>query len=167
VGQNVDMPLLADMAHYHGHRIDWGNVPAWAGAILTSGTLFVGFTVLRRDKRTAERVQADKIICWHELEHPHVKVTVLNASDQLIFRVRVSILASPRKPFVRGGRLHIFEEVQLDPIEPELDSDQRLVRVGKVPEDMSFYDAKVIFREIRGWKWRRDVRRETLSRELS
>jgi hypothetical protein len=31
--------------------IDWGNVPAWVGAVLTGGSLLLGFYILLRDRR--------------------------------------------------------------------------------------------------------------------
>ncbi|WP_375491978.1 hypothetical protein [uncultured Jatrophihabitans sp.] len=45
------------------HSPDWGNVPAWVGAFLTSGSLFLAFTLLLRDRRKEERSQADQVSC--------------------------------------------------------------------------------------------------------
>jgi hypothetical protein len=41
--------------------LDWGNVPAWTGSILTSGSLLLGFRVLRHGQLRDEREQAAKV----------------------------------------------------------------------------------------------------------
>jgi hypothetical protein len=61
--------------------VQWGDVPAWAGAILTSGSVFAAYIALRRTQRQAERRQAD---------HVHVvieegTVTIHNGSTAPIY----------------------------------------------------------------------------------
>ncbi|MGW5064206.1 hypothetical protein ACWEQ2_44280 [Streptomyces sp. NPDC004096] len=73
--------------------LDWGTVPAWASAFLTSGSLGLGFYILLRDRRKEERQEALKVVCWSEYgfaDSPdngmHV-VHVLNTSDRPISHV--------------------------------------------------------------------------------
>lgn len=42
--------------------MDWGTVPAWVGSILTAGSLALGFYIILRDKKTAEKEQIQKLI---------------------------------------------------------------------------------------------------------
>jgi hypothetical protein len=42
--------------------IDWGNVPAWVGALLTSGSLLQAFYIILRDRRSSEALRARQII---------------------------------------------------------------------------------------------------------
>ncbi|MFC7830718.1 hypothetical protein [Streptomyces sp. NPDC057375] len=62
------------------HRLDWGTVPTWASAVLTGGSLLLGFYILLRDRKKEERADALKIICWHERGERYV-THVLNASE--------------------------------------------------------------------------------------
>ncbi|HEY3469978.1 MAG TPA: hypothetical protein VGL47_32940 [Amycolatopsis sp.] len=43
---------------------DWGNVPAWTGTVLTSGSLATAALAYRRSVRDKEREQAGKIAVW-------------------------------------------------------------------------------------------------------
>jgi len=45
-------------------ELEWGTVPAWVSAVLTSGSLMLGFYILLRDRRKEERRDATKAICW-------------------------------------------------------------------------------------------------------
>lgn len=45
--------------------LDWGSVPAWAGAL----SLWLAFTIFRRDRRNAERAQVDLVGAWGTTEY--------------------------------------------------------------------------------------------------
>ncbi|MFJ4748737.1 hypothetical protein [Streptomyces albogriseolus] len=64
-------------------HIDWGSVPAWFSAVLTSGSLFLGFYIMLRDRRKEETAEARRLVftCtstgwmkWH--------ITAQNTSDR-------------------------------------------------------------------------------------
>lgn len=55
--------LLTGFAHWWG-TITWGTADGWAGAILTSGTLFIAVMLLRNDRRLARRRAADGLSTW-------------------------------------------------------------------------------------------------------
>src|SRR5712692_4417135 len=46
------------------NSVNWGDVPAWAGAFLTSSSLILAFYILLRDRRTNERSQVERIGVW-------------------------------------------------------------------------------------------------------
>jgi hypothetical protein len=45
--------------------VDWGSLPAWAGAV----SLLLAFRIFWRDRTNAERVQVDLIGTWWTIEH--------------------------------------------------------------------------------------------------
>lgn len=49
-------------------KLDWGNVPAWAGAL----SLLLAFRLFIRDRNTAERRQVDSVGVWWEVERTAV-----------------------------------------------------------------------------------------------
>jgi hypothetical protein len=57
--------------------LDWGNVPSWAAAILTSGSLALGL----RDRRNRERDQIERVGIWAEIPKPGV-VTVTKSEQR-------------------------------------------------------------------------------------
>ncbi|MFB7467081.1 hypothetical protein ACFCZ1_26900 [Streptomyces sp. NPDC056224] len=64
--------------------LDWGTVPAWASAILTSGSLLLGFYILLRDRRKEETDEARKLVFNMNTPYAgdlHV-VRVTNVSDR-------------------------------------------------------------------------------------
>ncbi|WP_406482144.1 hypothetical protein [Streptomyces sp. NBC_01615] len=66
--------------------LDWGTIPAWVSAILTSGSLLLGFYILLRDRRKEERREALKVVCWtnYSDDGGHHVVHVLNTADRPI-----------------------------------------------------------------------------------
>lgn len=71
--------------------MDWGTVPAWFGAIGTTGSLFLALAILLRDKRKDDLAEARKlVISWKGPEGGlgH-KVRITNASDRPFIEVGV------------------------------------------------------------------------------
>ncbi|MCY0947834.1 hypothetical protein [Streptomyces antarcticus] len=64
--------------------VDWGIVPAWSSSILTSGSLALRFYILLRDRRKAERDEANLVTCWLEGSGDGRTAHVLNASPRPI-----------------------------------------------------------------------------------
>jgi hypothetical protein len=44
--------------------IDWGNAPAWVGALLTSGSLYLAIHLLRRERAEKRLAAATKFSTW-------------------------------------------------------------------------------------------------------
>jgi hypothetical protein len=72
---------------------DWGDVATWFTGIVTAATFWLGFIILRSDRKNEERSQAAKIAIYaaHFLEAAHeedgwqIDVHVWNHSDRPIF----------------------------------------------------------------------------------
>lgn len=77
--------------------MDWGTVPAWLSAVLTGGSLLLGFYILLRDRRKAERADALKVICWESRGNDAYTTHVLNASDRTVHNITMHGL-------LRGGQ---------------------------------------------------------------
>jgi hypothetical protein len=73
--------------------LDWGNVPAWFGATITSGSLLVAANSYRRSVRDKEREQASKVAAWvGKIDEVGVSQHLLrlrNSSDSPVFDVTV------------------------------------------------------------------------------
>jgi hypothetical protein len=85
--------------------VQWGDVPAWVGAILTGGTVFAAYITLRRAQRHAERRQADQIhvvVDMHDRKQSddgcEGTVTIRNRSTAPIYLAQVGIARIRRKP---------------------------------------------------------------------
>jgi hypothetical protein len=79
--------------------LDWGNVPAWIGSTLTSGSLLIAATSYRRSVKDKEYDQASKIASWittsAEPDETKPRLHVRNSSDGPIFETVVRVLDLP------------------------------------------------------------------------
>lgn len=111
--------------------LDWGTVPTWASAILTSGSLFLGFYILLRDRTKAEQGEAVKVIFWQTWEDGEAegvvyqRIHVLNTATRPISSVSAQVVIGtgdgPRQgrkcyefPFALPGVLRPDEEATID-----------------------------------------------------
>jgi hypothetical protein len=107
--------LLASLPMFH---VDWGNAPAWLGAV----SLLLAFTIFIRDRGNTDRSQVDRVGVWFtetyeprfpsagedqaRVEEATIDVHVRNASDlpvhvvQLAYEVRTSwmVPVEPQSP---------------------------------------------------------------------
>jgi hypothetical protein len=128
----------------------------------TAGSLFLGFSILRSDRRRAERAQAAKFLIWYFIEEsekrpdPHLVVYVWNTSDQPIFL-----------PTITGGlgTGYVFsahESGGKDMIIGPGEEDQMAFPVNKgygLPEDLV-----VSFKDAAGVPWKYEVTQGRLSK---
>jgi hypothetical protein len=56
--------FMADWQPFGHYHVDWGNVAAWLAALLTGGSLLLGFFIILRDRRREVRRQANQISCF-------------------------------------------------------------------------------------------------------
>jgi hypothetical protein len=129
--------------------IEWGTVPAWASAILTSGSLTLGFYVLLRDRRKEERTEASLIVCWRVWNNETYVTHIYNASKRTIVDVNVLVrFPSDRQKFswesFPGPSVLRPEEEQF------IRTPRSLNGTKLVPEFVTFQDADGIF-------WVRDL----------
>lgn len=74
--------------------VEWGTVPAWFSAIITSGSLLVAAFSYRRSVLDKQSEQASKVAAWIALEHDRDEekpvLRLRNSSDGPIFDVTVT-----------------------------------------------------------------------------
>jgi hypothetical protein len=114
--------------------VDWGSLPAWAGA----ASLLLALWIVYRDHKNAERAQVDLVGAWAEIEHhprspdeaASVRLYIRNASQlpievvQLAFEVhgRWRVPSGPLSWRLVAGvnpRRHFVEAEDLGSVAPE------------------------------------------------
>src|SRR5664280_2404232 len=97
---------LLHLHHLWGYEIDWGAIPTWFGAILTGGSLLLGFYLLLRVRRKEERAQIDKVMVWLErrkvdfdgnVPDPAWRMLVQNWSGASLIRIHVAAIPTHRR----------------------------------------------------------------------
>ena len=79
--------------------VDWGNVPAWLGSILSTVSVLLVIFVILRDRRVNKRKQADELTCAvsfgtrtrkvNQREYTHYQVVLHNSSSSPFTQVRL------------------------------------------------------------------------------
>ncbi|GAA0621049.1 hypothetical protein [Streptomyces crystallinus] len=142
--------------------LDWGTVPAWASAFLTSGSLLLGFYILLRDRRKEERQEALKVVCWSVYGYDdspdkgmHV-VHVLNTSTRPIYDASVLV-------DLRLGDFDGFEGFGLAVIIPS--TEEATTRIDRRMNDRKVFPAAISFTDGDGIDWIRELDSRRLYRD--
>jgi hypothetical protein len=135
----------------------WDIVEAlgtWFAGVATAGSFWLGFSILRSDRKKEERSQALRFLIWSsvisrpEWGGPQLVVSVWNRSDQSIFLPM--LIGNPRDV----GRGKLFPSKQSGVLEPQLrpgHESEAHVPLGsdyRVPEGL-----RVTFSDARGTEW--------------
>ncbi|WP_167504693.1 hypothetical protein [Streptomyces malaysiensis] len=89
-------------------KIDWGTFPTWVSAVLTGGSLLLGFYILLRDRRKEERREASSVVCWERPNNTHFhEIHVLNATERPVVDVRLIIDSSGGSEVAYSGSIVI------------------------------------------------------------
>jgi hypothetical protein len=80
-------------------NVNWGDVPTWLASLLTGGSLLLGFSILLRDRRNADRVQVDQFAFWVEGDHRDgntaaIIIHVINSSNLPVKGIHIQASAS-------------------------------------------------------------------------
>src|SRR3954447_4179578 len=100
-----------------GWGLDWGNVPAWVGAVLTSTSLLVAALTYRRSVDDKERDQASNVAAWvaRRVENGTQRkvLRVSNGSDAPVYEIiaRVPEGYNSGAGVPQGGRTYWFDQV--------------------------------------------------------
>ena len=139
--------------------IDWGSAPAWASAILTGGSLLLGFYILLRDRRKEERQEAARVVAMYYPEY---------GDDHVAVQVRVALRNTADRPvyfpsvlFRRAGEVRPWPYAE-DVVEP---GDAAEVRVPKCIDGTSVQIVGFAFHDGDGCIWARDFASSGLIRK--
>ncbi|MFD7403022.1 hypothetical protein ACFV7R_10180 [Streptomyces sp. NPDC059866] len=128
--------------------VDWGNVPAWCSAILTSGSLMLGFYILLRDRRKEEKAEARKLVFNLRGNGDQWTLTAHNASDRPFTDIRMLTQSLGR------SRNYHFPTAFLLPKESDTLSWPKANRVGLA----------VLFEDADGTRWVKNLMTQELLR---
>jgi hypothetical protein len=172
------------MLHDWLAALNWGDVATWVQGIATVGTLWLGLTILRSDRKKAERAQAAQITVWRDTDETwkqspeydssqtHWVLNVWNTSTQPVTRPFIRFVPYTRREFEKTENSHMdydrlvkmtpflisaeFEDARLS-----LDPGQRVHMVVSVQEVLV---KKVLlqFNDAAGTQWTKDMSTSTL-----
>ncbi|MBD0743824.1 hypothetical protein [Streptomyces sp. CBMA152] len=134
--------------------LDWGTVPAWASAFLTSGSLLLGFYILLRDRRKEERQEALKVVCWSEYgylgtpdQDMHM-VHMLNTSSRPVYNasVLVDLRLDAFDGFEGFGLANIIQSTE-----------EATTQIPRRMNDRKIFPAAVSFTDGDGINWVREL----------
>ena len=136
---------------------EWGNVAQWVSGLLTAGSLFLGFTILRRDRDKAARSSADAFVTWVKAKKTdsrdgvRYETTVYgyNAGDLPILDPQVRIRQGGDRPSMARSF-----GLALNAIGPSVEAQSRF-DLDLPPISSRFI---VTFKDAMGQEWARDVR---------
>lgn len=133
-------------------KVDWGTVPTWISAIVTTVALGTTALVIWRDRRKDHRHDADRLLCWTENEDSGTRVWVRNASER-----------SVHHPTIIGWSWPGEDKDPNTRIAPQLlPGEDRSVLLAHTKKDGEPRIVAVYFRDAGGTRWAYDVRRQAL-----
>lgn len=174
--------------------LDWGTVPAWVGSILTGGSLFVGASILCRDRIKHESDQARQVVCWtvpdltdgwspavlfpNELQP--IDVHIANSSNSIINRAKISYTVDARQ----RKAIKAWEQANAVPFRPYEEAmytafvtlgaagdelvlgagDEKVERQIHLPRPLAYMILWVRFKDGHGQEWMFDFKTKRLSR---
>jgi hypothetical protein len=141
------------LPHWLNHIV-WGDVATWFTGIVTAGSFWLGFTILRSDRKKEEQSQAKRFLVWSsiverpEWDGPQLVVSAWNTSDHPIFLP--TLIGDLRD--VGSGKLLTSKLVgDLEPhLRPGVESELR-IPVGQYQREP--YGLRVTFKDAMGTEW--------------
>jgi len=168
---------------FHASLWDWGDVATWFTGIVTAGTFWLGFTILRSDRKKEERLQAFGIVGWDaDMRRPYTRghrIVVRNASAQPVMDVALwgrlwSAEEFDRRIGKKHYQLYFSSDKYPEPhgVYEQFDSTDSYLEPGDMREivlDSTRYFAKayellLVFIDGSGVMWRRDIHTGRLSK---
>jgi hypothetical protein len=136
-----------------------GSWADWVSGLATAGSLFLGFTILRGDRRKADQAEATQVVAWFvNLPDGNVELTVTNGAERPIVHVSLSLAS-----IGDGGRQDMWRILNVAPVLHPGESSALRVPFAEFHANM-LYPSFVEFRDSNGVSWRRNVRSGELRR---
>jgi hypothetical protein len=130
-----------------------GSLADWVSGAATAGSLFLGFTILRRDRQKSDAAEATQVVTWF-VNQPdgNVELKVTNGAARPIVHVTFSLAAAHQQG--RKAASWIIHDVAA-----VLDSDESASLRFPFSEFHAnkIYPSYVRFRDANGEYWRRNV----------
>ncbi|TFD15517.1 hypothetical protein E3T26_06965 [Cryobacterium sp. TMT1-21] len=142
------------------NRLEWGSVAQWVSGLLTAGSLYLGLTILRRDRDKADLLSADAFVVWSDtikitatVPNYFVTVSSFNGGDMPIINPYLMAYSNPGfKPI---NMLVNRKANDIGVIIEGKERNQISFDSGNVdPETLKLF---IVFRDARGYEWRRTL----------
>lgn len=138
-------PPAAEAPHHR--RVDWGNVPAWVGSLLSGLSVILAISIIWRDRMQRIRSQAAKVVIWEERNESGSSILYLrNTSDMPIFRLRL-LIETKNRGKITSRLLSAYDADEVDPqgsVSTKIDArDSSAVRVRFTGADNSVWERDV------------------------
>ena len=157
---------------------DWGDAGTWVTGLFTAGSLVLGFSILRNDKRKEERSEAAKVHArtvgtWDNSdksnEFPYgVRIKAISRSETPMFEVRMYAVPIRKKRLHRMSRQSPNESFMTDAQLKQLDIGEAYFDLGaddlleagdiiaglfELSADPKYYNTHVEFSDINAMRW--------------
>lgn len=152
--------------------LDWGNVPAWAGSILTSCSITVAALAYRRnilDKEAEQAKDVYAVVDWRDPGHPDRgrKLRIRNGSESVVYSVQARPFGSDSVTTISELSAKSTYYLELPPLAADTLNKrfELTVPVAPVTLETSLVMVRseepfplLLFRDAAGYWWSRDER---------
>lgn len=137
-----------------------GSLADWVTGFATAGSLYLGFTILLRDRRKAEQSEAVQVVAWF-VNRPdgNVELTVTNGASRPIVNATFCLASLGDD----GKRAALWRILNIAPVLASGEGRELVIPFADFHANAS-YPSYIQFRDANGVSWRRNVRSGKLRR---
>ena len=137
-----------------------GSLADWVSGLATAGSLFLGFSILLRDRRKDDQAEATQVVTWF-VNQPDstVQLSVTNGGSRPVVHV-MFCLASVDEGKKRAA---LWRIVNVAPVLPSGEGRSLQFPFTEFHAN-ALHSSYIQFRDANGISWRRDVRSGKLRR---
>jgi hypothetical protein len=137
-----------------------GSLAEWVSGLATAGSLFLGFTILWRDRRKSDAAEATQVVAWF-VNHPDgsVELRITNGASRPIVHVIFHLASTDEQ----GKQAALWRMINVAAVLASNESSSLTIPFREFHANSS-YPSYVQFRDANGVSWRRNVRSGRLRR---
>jgi hypothetical protein len=137
-----------------------GSLADWVSGLATAGSLFLGFTILRRDRQKSDAAEATQVVVWF-VNQPdgNVELRITNGASRPIVHVMLHLASTNEQ----GRQAALWRLINVAAVLAQGEGMSLTLPFDKFHANMS-YPSYVQFRDANGVSWRRNVRSGKLRR---
>jgi hypothetical protein len=136
------------------NRMQMGSLAEWVSGLATAGSLFLGFTILRGDRRKGEALEATQVVTWFVNQpNGNVELTITNGASRPIVHVMLNLASVDEQ----GRSAALWKMINVAPVLSSDESVSLSIPFREFHANGS-YPTYIQFRDSNGISWRRNVR---------
>jgi hypothetical protein len=141
-------------------RMQSGSLAEWVSGLATAGSLFLGFTILWRDRRKSDAAEATQVVAWF-VNQPdgNVELKISNGASRPIVHVTFHLASTDEQ----GKQAALWRIINIAAVLAS-DEGSSLTLPFRTFHANTLYPSYVQFRDANGVSWRRNVRSGKLRR---